>query len=136
MKKSAERNPAIAFAGHATYYPDLFFRKEKFLVEIDGAYHNSRKQKEIDEHRDKVFLDNGFHTIRIQNEDTLLNVSFWQKLVRGLESICLYDKESITVTYIEELHQMIENEIRTLAFRPSDDVVCYLEMNNLFHRNK
>lgn len=86
----------------------------------------------MDERRDKMFFDNRYHTICIQNEDTLLNVPFWQRLVRGLESICMYDKESIIVTYIEELHQMIENEVGTLAFRPSDDVVCYLEMNNLF----
>jgi hypothetical protein len=26
----------------------------------------------------------------------------------------MYDKESIIVTYYEELHQMIENEVRTL----------------------
>lgn len=30
----------------------------------------------MDERHDKVFLNNGYNTIRIQNEDTLLNVSF------------------------------------------------------------
>ena len=107
MKENVERNPAVAFAGCNVYYPDLFLRKSKICIEIDGGYHWRRKW--YDTRRDSVFEQYGFATIRIMNRDVFVNVAFWQRLLEGLEKIHR-DHHGIS-EYMKELRQMIDSEI-------------------------
>lgn len=108
MKTNVERNPAIAFDDcRVAYFPDLFFREEKICVEIDGEYH--KRRVEHDAHRDSVFAEHGYTTIRIYNEDTDVNVAFWQRLLEGMERIEI--REGQVENYIKELHEMINKEI-------------------------
>lgn len=80
MRKNVEHNPAIAFQGcSVTFFPDLLFRKD------------------------------GITTIRIKNRDTLVNVTFWQRLVEGMEHMT--SKTPSVDEYIAELRQMIDYEI-------------------------
>ena len=109
MKEKVERNPAVAFTGCNAYYPDLFWRKAKICVEIDGGYHCRRTW--YDTKRDSVFEQHGFATIRIKNRDVLVNVAFWQRLLEGLEK--LHGDHPGIDQYIKELHQMIDTEIRS-----------------------
>ena len=109
MKKVTERNPAIAFKGCAVFYPDLFLRNEKICIEIDGAYHSNRKL--LDEYRDKVFKEHGFIVIRIVNQDTYVNVAFWQRLLEELEN-SQHNFNHPNLNMIKaELRQLIDQEI-------------------------
>lgn len=109
MKLCAERDPGIAFKGSKNiYFPDLFFRNEKILIEIDGGYH--KRQQEKDARRDKFFANHGFTTIRIKNEDTEVNVSYWQRILEGLQK-CNICQTGIRF-FIEELQQVINEEVR------------------------
>ena len=76
MKAGMKRNYPIAFEGCDTaYYPDFVLFDERIIIEIDGGYHNGKKQIERDEKKDQVFQNNDFAVIRIKNEDTSVNVS-------------------------------------------------------------
>ena len=99
MKEKVELNPAVAFTGCNAYYPDLFWRKAKICVEIDGGYHCRRTW--YDTKRDSVFEQHGFATIRIKNRDVFVNVAFWQRLLEGLEK--LHGDHPGMEQYIKEL---------------------------------
>ncbi len=109
MKQHVERNPAIGFEGYEAFYPDLFFRKEKICIEIDGGYH--LKRQFLDAYRDKVFREHGFIVIRIKNEDTEVDAAFWQRLLEGLEKDGA-DRSDLNL-FKHELRQMIEEEIHS-----------------------
>ncbi|QVJ79649.1 MULTISPECIES: DUF559 domain-containing protein [Prevotellaceae] len=109
MKARVERNPPIAFKDCKTaFFPDLFFREEKICVEIDGEYHRRRLQKDM--LRDEVFAKHGFVTIRINNCDTYINVSFWERLVEGMDKI--NNRTASVNAFIDELRKMIDDEIK------------------------
>lgn len=110
IKAKVERNPPIAFKDcNVTFFPDLFFREERICVEIDGGYHYKRIRQ--DTYRDEVFAMHDFINIRIKNLDTLVNVSFWQRLVEGLSKI--ENRTPSIDVIITELLQMIETEIKS-----------------------
>ena len=109
MRQNIERNPPIAFVGcKSAFFPDLFLRKEKICIEIDGGYHFKRQHQ--DAHRDDVFRKNGFVVIRIKNLDTCVDVAFWQRLLDALEKENTY--RSDIHPYVTELRQMINDKIR------------------------
>lgn len=57
-------------AGGVIYVADFYLPKPLWLViEIDGKYHESPKQREKDAERDKYFFWRGFRVLRIKNEE-------------------------------------------------------------------
>jgi very-short-patch-repair endonuclease len=110
MKAKVERNPPIAFKKcNVAFFPDLFFREEKICIEIDGGYHKKRIYQ--DTYRDDMFAMYDFTTIRVQNLDIRVEVSFWQRLVEGMEKM---NRRTPSVdVFIDELQQMIDREIRS-----------------------
>lgn len=46
-----------------------FFAPAKIIIEVDGSYHNDRKQKMIDARRMVLHSHLGYHTIRVTNEE-------------------------------------------------------------------
>ena len=50
---------------------DFFCHELKLVIEIDGDVHNIPKQKEIDEHRRKVFELRGLKEIRFTNDEII-----------------------------------------------------------------
>jgi very-short-patch-repair endonuclease len=117
MRKNVERNHPVAFVGTSAYFPDLLLRKEKICIEIDGRYHKNRYNE--DRRRDEAFIKGGFIVIRIKNEDTRVNVAFWQRLLEGLEGYEV-DREEIR-PFIDELRKMIDDEIRSWTSLPEDN---------------
>ena len=110
MKMRAKRNVAIAFKNSPwAYYPDMFFEKEGICLEIDGGSHKNRIPQ--DARRDMVFDSNGFTTIRIKNEDLVVDVVFWQLLVAGLRQI--ENPVENVMLFIQELDMMIGEGIKT-----------------------
>jgi very-short-patch-repair endonuclease len=67
------------------YVADFYCEKAKLVVEADGGIHASKEQKEIDEHREKVFKLRGIATMRFTNEIILSNL---QNVLEKLELFC------------------------------------------------
>ena len=108
MRCRTERNPPIAFSNSKeAYFPDLLLRKERICIEIDGGYHKNRKEKDAE--RDQMFKSHGFIVIRIKNEDTEVDVAFWQRLLEGMEKDAK-DRNDIR-PFIAELQRIIDDEI-------------------------
>jgi len=63
------RNIPVAFINHKAFYPDFLLCDEKILIEIDDWQHNYQPRKSMDEHRDQVFKEHGFITIRIKDKE-------------------------------------------------------------------
>ena len=109
MRGAVERNPLIKIDGHNDlFFPDLLLRKDKIIIEIDGKYHNSHKQKKHDNSRDDLFTKHGYSIIRIKNEDLYFPIVYWQRLLEGLEKNNFSGPSYIS--YISELMNLIEIE--------------------------
>ena len=110
MKKRAKRNVVVAFKNSPwAYFPDLFFENEGICLEIDGKSHKNRILK--DARRDRIFESNAFTTIRIKNEDLVVDVVFWQLLVAGLRKI--ENPVDNVLLFIRELDKMIDEGIKS-----------------------
>ena len=121
MKSVVELNPPIAFSDYRfAYYPDLFFREARICIEIDGEYHKYRVAK--DAKKDMVFMNHGFTIIRIKNRDTEVNVSFWQRLIEGLEKGETNRPDIMEL--INELRQMVDDIIRSWTDLYSKPHLC------------
>lgn len=121
MRERVERNSPVAFEGHKAFYPDLLFRDEKIIIEIDGGVHRKYEQQRIDEHRNGVFKDHGFHVIRILNEDVCVNVAFWQRVVKGLSKINPVENRTDVCDFIADLNELIHQEtIRSVSLDDDD----------------
>lgn len=60
------------------YYPDLRIANTNVLIEIDGGYHSSKRQKSKDKQRTKILEGYGFVILRFTNaqirqRDLLIN---------------------------------------------------------------
>lgn len=133
MKARMKRNYPIAFEGCSiAYYPDFVLFNERIIIEIDGGYHSGEKQTTRDEKKDQVFEDNGFAIIRIKNEDTSVNVSFWERLIEGLSKIDSNENRATVSSYIKELQSMHDKEI---SLWTSLDYIPELSLVNT-HRHK
>lgn len=132
MQKSMLKNHAVAFESGKAYYPDLILLKEKIIIEIDGGYHNNEKQQVRDEKRDHTFFANDFCVIRIKNEDTCVNVAFWERLIEQLSKIEPVGSRATLPTYIDELQAMRDAEIQSWT---SLDSIAEVSMANV-HRYK
>ena len=110
MKKRAKRNVVVAFKNSPrAYFPDLFFENEGICLEIDGKSHKNRILK--DARQDRIFESNAFTTIRIKNEDLVVDVVFWQLLVAGLRKI--ENPVDNVLLFIRELDEMIDEGIKS-----------------------
>lgn len=110
MKTRAKRNVAVAFKNSPwAYFPDLLFENEGICLEIDGYSHKKRIPQ--DARRDMMFDSNGVTTIRINNEDLVVDVVFWQLLVAGLRKI--ENPVENVLMFIRELDMMIDDEIKS-----------------------
>ena len=53
------------------YYPDFCFYDSKVIVEIDGGYHAKSEQRARDRIRDRWFIEQGYITLRLRNNEVL-----------------------------------------------------------------
>lgn len=133
MKARMKRNYPIALEGcDMAYYPDFVLFDERIIIEIDGGYHNGEKQVGRDKKKDQVFHENGYAIIRIKNEDTSVNVSFWERLIEGLSKLDSNGKRATIPSYIKELKTMRDKEIHLWT---SLDYIPEMSLVNT-HRHK
>jgi very-short-patch-repair endonuclease len=57
------------------YIADFYCHKLKLVIEIDGGYHQTCEQKELDIERTNVIEFQGLKVIRFTNEEVVSNVS-------------------------------------------------------------
>jgi very-short-patch-repair endonuclease len=122
MRERVERNGPVAFEGHKAFYPDLLFRNEKIIIEIDGGVHRKYEQQRIDKHRNGVFKDHGFHIIRILNEDVCVNIAFWQRVIEGLLKINSVENRTDVCDFIADLNELIHQETIRSVSRDDDGI--------------
>lgn len=67
-------------------FPDFFIPKGKILVEIDGEYHNEKKQKEWDEYKERQWRKQRYKVVRFTN-DEIYNLSNSEILQRIKEAV-------------------------------------------------
>jgi ATP-dependent DNA helicase RecG len=61
---------------------------KKLIVEVDGKYHNTKEQQEVDEMRTQILSDLGFNVIRFTNEEVLLDIdNVLSKIKNKLDSL-------------------------------------------------
>jgi len=53
------------------YILDFYFTRCRLAVEVDGGYHNTKKQKEYDLRRDERLAAIGIKTMRFTNEEVM-----------------------------------------------------------------
>jgi hypothetical protein len=79
----------IPFLGERSYTPDLIFEKggKFYILEADGKKgHTSKRDKDKDELRDKVFGDRGIRTLRVKVKDLIgRKKQTDQDIIRDLE---------------------------------------------------
>ena len=71
------------------YIADFYCSELKLIIEVDGSFHNGRK--EYDNERDSKLLNKGIQVIRIKNEELENINSFNSKLGEIIKSITLQD---------------------------------------------
>lgn len=51
------------------YFADLYIPSLKLIIEIDGGYHTTTKQKRLDGNRSSGLWRLGYHVVRLTNHD-------------------------------------------------------------------
>lgn len=57
------------WTGRKIYFADLYIPTIKTIIEIDGGYHNTEKQRRCDRNRSNGLWRLGFHVLRLSNKD-------------------------------------------------------------------
>ena len=57
------------------YIADFYCHKLKLVIEIDGDYHQTAEQKQLDAERTEMIEFQGLQVIRFTNEEVIQNVS-------------------------------------------------------------
>lgn len=63
---------------------DFICFEHSIIIEVDGGYHNSAEQMQMDAVRDKILRDNGFYVMRITNEQVLYNLEATLNSIRTM----------------------------------------------------
>lgn len=87
IKARIERNIPVAFANHTAFYPDFLLAEEKVLIEIDEWRHDYQPRKDMDIHRDQIFKEYGFITIRIKEKELNGKIKFRMRLIEAFNNI-------------------------------------------------
>jgi very-short-patch-repair endonuclease len=56
------------------YIADLYIPDKKFIIEVDGEYHNTEEQRIKDKEREEYLINKGFKLIRFKNEEVKNNL--------------------------------------------------------------
>lgn len=65
------------------YTLDFVCRRAKLVVEVDGLYHASAEQSELDKSRDQALAKLGLRTMRIGAEDIQTNIDGVMQMIRA-----------------------------------------------------
>lgn len=57
------------WTGRKIYFADLYVPHLRLIIEIDGGYHTTRRQKRLDGNRSSGLWRLGYHVARLSNRD-------------------------------------------------------------------
>lgn len=70
------------YTGRKIYFADLYLPELKTIIEIDGGYHYTSKQKRLDNNRSSGMWRMGYHVFRLSNKDARDINKIKAKLIR------------------------------------------------------
>ena len=65
------------------YILDFYCHKHLLAIELDGGYHQSLIQKNLDNERDHFLIEQGLQVLRFKNEDVLNNLENVLKIIKN-----------------------------------------------------
>jgi very-short-patch-repair endonuclease len=78
---------------------DFWCPRKMLMIEVDGEYHDTPKQKKADNYRDKMLNEKGITTIRVKNAEVINNIAgVVHKIKKELAEIDL-NKKNVSVRY-------------------------------------
>nr|WP_314495383.1 leucine--tRNA ligase [uncultured Chryseobacterium sp.] len=96
---------------------DFVCLSKKLIIEVDGVYHNTEKQKISDNERSEILENEGFEILRFKNEEVIgENQSVIEKIIEKLESRS--DSEEVTAENQPQLAPLGERGIEVFTTRP------------------
>ena len=66
----------------AGYIADFVCLPARLVVEVDGEYHFTQEQQELDSTRTKLINDAGFKVIRFTNEEVVGNIDYVIQVIK------------------------------------------------------
>lgn len=57
------------YTGRRIFFADLYIPSLRAVIEIDGGYHYTKKQKRLDVNRSNSLWRMGYHVLRLSNKD-------------------------------------------------------------------
>ena len=58
------------WTGRRMYFADLYIKEIKTIIELDGGYHYTSRQKRLDNNRSNGLWRMGYHVVRLSNHDS------------------------------------------------------------------
>lgn len=65
------------------YILDFYCHKHLLVIELDGGYHQSLIQENLDNERDHFLIEQGLQVLRFKNEDVLNNLENTLKIIKN-----------------------------------------------------
>lgn len=81
------------WTGRRIYFADLYIRDLRLVIEIDGGYHTTSKQKRLDKNRSGGLWRLGLHVVRLSNHDARDVIKIKSKL-QLIKSKFVYTKRN------------------------------------------
>lgn len=72
------------WTGRKQYYADIYIPSVRLILEIDGAYHFTEKQKRLDANRSAGIRRLGYHVCRLNNAEAKQPAKIVAKIKRYL----------------------------------------------------
>lgn len=77
------------WTGRKMYFADMYIANINTIVEIDGGYHYTTKQKRLDKNRSGGLWRIGYHVVRLSNRDARDINKIANKIRNVVNHICL-----------------------------------------------
>jgi leucyl-tRNA synthetase len=66
------------------YIVDFICLQQRLIVEVDGGYHETDEQKELDKERTRILNEIGFNVIRFTNEGVINDIESTVQTIKGI----------------------------------------------------
>ena len=64
------------------YVADFYAQSLKFVIELDGGYHNECTQKFYDKDREDILIESDINILRFTNEEVIQNINHVLSVIR------------------------------------------------------
>ena len=120
------------------YIADFACLPARLVIEVDGGYHDSPQQQEIDNIRTDYLKGQGFHVVRFTNEEVLGNTDEtltvisnalkYLPLEGGIEGGCWF----VSGDHIQAVHMLPGYTHNIINLSETEDLVTVMYCNEVF----